>query len=348
MEKTLGEDLLEGTKQTANVREIKHTALEVIHMMERTRTGVRRINGPAGLATEKKSEFDVKGRTMTRPMLAAKLDNLSKISYPVFCTAKIDGIRCLMVNGQAVSRRLKPIRNKHVQKLMSTLPDGLDGELILRNSMKFNEISSAIMRESGEPDFLYCVFDVIERDPYLTRMMTLTDLDLPEFVQKIIPLKIEDEEALLSYEETCLANGFEGVMLRNGSGPYKHGRSTVREGWLMKWKRFLDAEAEVIGFAERMHNANPKTRDNLGHAKRSSHKENLSPTGTLGKLIVRRDDGLEFGVGTGFDDATRQEIWDNQGEYLGKLVKYRFQPHGVKEAPRFPTFLGFRDRSDTG
>lgn len=281
-----------------------------------------------------------------RPMLAAKLESLADLSYPVYASPKIDGIRCLTIGGKAMSRRLKPIRNTHVQKLMSKLPDGLDGELILRDSMKFNEISSAIMRESGEPDFLYCVFDIVSRDPYLTRIMELTDLDLPKFVTKIIPLEIKDEEAFLSYEEVCLAESFEGVMIRHGSGPYKHGRSTVREGWLMKWKRFLDAEAEVIGFVEKMHNANPKTRDELGHAKRSSHKENLKPMGTLGKLMVRREDGLEFGCGTGFDDETRQEIWDNREKYLGRLVKYRYQPHGVKEAPRFPTFLGFRDRSD--
>ena len=32
---------------------------------------------------------------------------------------------------------------------------------------------------------------------------------------------------------------------------------------------------------------------------------------------------------------------------MGTLVKYKFQPHGVKVAPRCPVFLGFRDSTDT-
>ena len=40
------------------------------------------------------------------------------------------------------------------------------------------------------------------------------------------------------------------------NAPYKQGRSTVREGYLLKVKTFLDDEATVVRFEERMHNGN--------------------------------------------------------------------------------------------
>lgn len=46
------------------------------------------------------------------------------------------------------------------------------------------------------------------------------------------------------------------------------------------------------------------------------------------------------------NDSLRSEIWNNQSKYIGKLVKYKSQKVGEKDAPRFPVFLGFRDLKD--
>lgn len=289
---------------------------------------------------------------IVKPMLASSVKNIDKLNYPVFCTPKLDGIRCLIVNGEAVSRNLKPIRNKHVQKKLRGLPDGLDGELILRGSNKFNEVSSAIMRTEGDPDFIYAVFDfVVDKDmDYLNRVACLMQAFKvkPRHIELVLPNEMTDARDVRRYEKQCLKLGYEGIILRSGSGPYKYGRSTVREGWLLKLKRFADSEAEVIGFAEKMHNSNPKTKNKLGRSERSSHKAGLVPVNTLGKLIVRDvKTGIEFGIGTGFDDIMRKDIWKYRTTYLGALVKYKYQKEGQKEAPRFPVFLGFRDKDDT-
>jgi hypothetical protein len=137
------------------------------------------------------------------------------------------------------------------------------------------------------------------------------------------------------------------LILRDHNEKYKMGRSTASEQGMLKLKRFLDAEAEVIGFQERMHNGNEATTNELGRTSRSSHKSGKSGRGDLGALIVRTPEGIEFGIGSGFDDNTRQSIWANQDDYLGRLVKYKYFPLGSKDAPRHPVFLGWRDRSDT-
>jgi DNA ligase-1 len=167
-------------------------------------------------------------------------------------------------------------------------------------------------------------------------------------------------QQITDLEERYLAAGFEGVMIRDPDGPYKQGRSTTREGWLLKVKRFEDSEALVIGMEEKMHNANEATVNALGHTERSSHIANLKPMDTLGALIVRDiKTGVEFNIGTGFDDMTRKLWWER---YKGdgavtmdtsgctiirfpepvETVTYTFFPSGSKDKPRFPVYKGIR------
>lgn len=284
-----------------------------------------------------------------KPMLAGTLTTLDDLRFPAYCTPKIDGIRCLILHGQAMSRSLKPIPNKHIRDSLKDLPEFLDGELILRTKRGFSEISSAVMSEDGEPDFVYCTFDyaLYPRTPYLDRMELLEKLELPEFVIPVLPEKIDNIKEFVEYETRMLAAGAEGVMIRNEQGPYKYGRSTVREGYLLKWKRFYDSDAEILGLVEQLRNDNVAKKNALGRTERSTCKDNKVGKGTLGALKVKDiHSGQEFDVGTGFDAELRQTIWDNPDDYLGKIIKYKYQEIGARNKPRFPVFLSFRDEED--
>jgi DNA ligase-1 len=157
---------------------------------------------------------------------------------------------------------------------------------------------------------------------------------------------IHSLEELITYEEECLELGYEGLILRDPNAPYKNGRSTVNEGYLLKMKRFVDAEATVISFEERMRNDNEKTVNELGRSKRSSHQAGRFGRGDLGALVCRTAGGIEFNIGTGFSDSERAEIWGSRDKFLGSIAKYKFFPIGQKEAPRHPVFLGWRDGRD--
>lgn len=66
-----------------------------------------------------------------KPTLAVNAD-FTKIQYPVYASPKLDGIRCSIVDGKALSRTLKQIPNKHIFNQLSTTDlNGLDGELII-------------------------------------------------------------------------------------------------------------------------------------------------------------------------------------------------------------------------
>lgn len=295
------------------------------------------------------------------PMLASPAD-LDNTIYPVWASPKLDGIRCLIKGHQPLSRSLKVIPNAYVQSVLSDLGlEGLDGELCVGpyNAQDLMQrTTSGVMSQSGEPDFTYYVFDLWVRPDlgFDKRIEMLNEAFNNDYWAKhsrkhikLLPqARLENREEVERFETLCLEQGFEGIMLRKFDAPYKYGRATTKQQWLVKVKRFVDDEAVVIGFQEFMHNANELEEDNLGYAKRSSHQANKIPMNTLGALLVRDcKTGIEFAIGTGYDAATRQRIWNHQPGFSGKIVKYKhFANAGVKDAPRFPVFLGFRDPSD--
>lgn len=280
-----------------------------------------------------------------QPMLAASdVPNLeTEVKYPCFIQPKLDGIRCLAINGKAYSRKMKLIPNEFIQKVFAELNlHGFDGELMVHGD--FNKVQSAVMSEDGEPDFYYVVYDKWDSDsPYLNRVEDIEEsLPKSKHLDSIQTAYCINHKAAENWLEEFIYQGFEGAILRSINSPYKQGRSTFKEGYLLKLKKFLDDEAVVIGFEERLHNTNEQERDERGYAKRSSKKEGMVGADTLGSLIVSWR-GVEFGVGSGFNDAQRKEIWENRDKYLGKLVTFRYQELSALGVPRFGTFKWFRE-----
>lgn len=308
-----------------------------------------------------------------KPMLAASVDDVAALRFPLLVSPKLDGIRCVIRDGQVLSRSLKFIPNAYVRACIEQFAghvEGLDGELMLADERAtFQEISSAIMSRDGAPDFRFWAFDYLHprhpEQPFYKRYVDMLALILAMKKGRAAPWlgavrheRITSADELAVYEREMLADGFEGVMLRDPAGPYKHGRSTLREGYLLKLKRFTDAEAVIVGFEEQEQNTNVQTRDELGRAKRSTHNAGKVGKGTLGAFIVRAAvttnsatgviEAPEFRIGTGqgLTAKLRQEIWNDRARYLGRIVKYRYQEVGTKDAPRIPVWLGFRDERD--
>lgn len=295
---------------------------------------------------------------ITKPMLAASLENFDSIKFPVYVTPKLDGIRCLKIDGNIVSRTFKSIRNTELAAaIKDLLPDDSDGEIVSRT---FQNTTSVVMTagkslENEQATFFW--FDYVLDDhkkKYLERVEDMKKFveEHPEILSaspvKIVPLiptEINTIEELVRYESEVLEHGFEGVMLRTAHGPYKFGRSTLKEGSLIKMKKFDDDEAIVIGFNELTKNTNEKTKDEFGYAKRSSHSHGKIGKDTLGSLEVNLN-GIHFSIGSGFTMEQRKQFWNDRDNLIGKIVKFKYFSLGMKEAPRFPTFLGFRHIDD--
>lgn len=296
-----------------------------------------------------------------KPMLAATCTDVSAVKYPVIASVKLDGVRATIQGGRLLSRTLKPIPNWHLQRRIEGLPDGLDGELIAGDPTAkdcYRKTVSIVMSEDKMvSDVTFYVFDRKTSDPShpfnhrLQQARLMCEGAAHDYPVVFLPhVTILTPGALEAFEEKTVAAGHEGVMLRSPDGPYKEGRSTEREGFLLKLKRFLDGEAEVIGVTELMHNANVAKINELGRTERSSHKAGLVGKGVLGALCVRGVggiyDGVDFEIGTGFTAQERATCWKVQDRLLGGLAKYKYFALGSKDKPRFPVFLGWRDERD--
>ena len=284
-----------------------------------------------------------------KPMLAATAD-MKSLKYPLYASPKIDAVRGLVINGKLRSRSLKPIPNKYVSSLLShSYLNGLDGEIAVgspRAKDVYRQTQSALSRIDGAPVFTFWVFDnfTIPNAAFQVRYANLRNIS-NSYVSILAHKLIRSEKDLLAYEEQMLGVGYEGLILRDLHAPYKFGRSTVSEGGMLKLKRFVDSEAEIMEVVEEQENQNPATTSELGRTKRSSHKANKVPKGRAGALRVK-DGDMVFDVGTGMNDKDKEWFWTNRKKAVGLTIKYKYFPLGMKDLPRHPVYLGPRDDWD--
>jgi len=296
-------------------------------------------------------------------MLAAALPRdfqTEHVRWPILTSPKLDGIRAIVCKGQVISRTLKPIPSGWVQEMFGRPEfEGLDGELIAGDPtdlLCYNKTYSAVMTHGANVPVDFHVFDKADTDPkmpFIDRLNWARDI-VRKSEQRVgisvLPHTfIATLEALMQEEETNVLQGFEGTMVRWIKGPYKNGRSTNKEGFLLKAKRLQDSEAEIIGAIELMHNENAPTLSELGLTTRSSHKDNLRAGGTLGALQVRDvKTKVEFKIGSGLDTQLRRDLWQMhlEGRLLGTLVTYKYLAYGAKDRPRQPILKGLRSRID--
>ena len=285
-----------------------------------------------------------------KPLLAYTVKDAEALRFPVLVSPKLDGIRCVIHNDQPVSRTLKPIPNQFIQSELGFYPP-FDGELMVGDPLDpaaFNKSTSGIMSRDGEPDFTYWVFDYVEAAfwhmSFETRLMMAKETIKHWPRAKLVPhTKANNTEELMHLEAHYVGLGYEGVMVRVPWGTYKFGRSTESQGLLGKVKRFEDTEGTIVGYEELMRNENEATINNLGYQERSTAQAGQIPGGTLGALIVSHPDWEDtFGIGTGFTADERFTLWQIRGTLINQKVRFKHQPAGAKDRPRFPSYLGLR------
>ena len=306
-----------------------------------------------------------------KPILAHPLEesDLDNLRYPLYLSAKFDGIRCIVMAGKVLSRTLKPIPNQWIQECLGHLaPDIVwDGELLLHHTKDYNSVQSAVMSRDGRPNFYYKVFDcVVDKKnwgmPYKNRELWLRQLlhfgpglVCLDYTRTTTQHIVKDKEAILSFEAMYLEQGYEGIVLRSPDAPYKFGRSTFNEQYLMKFKRFDDAEAEILDCIELEHNLNRPQLDERGYTKRSSHQHNKHSSGMLGAFKVRglngRWKGKVFSVSCGSMTHEQRRYywqqWDKDCELhtsalLLKKLTYKFAvSRGTTESPADAVFKAF-------
>ena len=162
------------------------------------------------------------------PMLAKEYESYNKNME--FIQPKLDGVRCNIFNGKAISRRNKPFYSVNHIIAELNIPDGihLDGELY-NHSLKndFNKIVSLVKKERIDDDQLkeieslveYHIYDMWDdNNPHLTfskRNEIINRLFSGLNHVKIVPtFKINSEEELEQHRIQFIEQGYEGAILR--------------------------------------------------------------------------------------------------------------------------------------
>ncbi len=278
------------------------------------------------------------------------LQAMSKLSYPVLVSTKFDGIRAIKYGGRLISRTLKVIPNIHIQSYATNIPESFDLEITAENC-EFNVISGMVRNESNIPSnpIIFNILDVVDdcltyehRLDYIESRLQDTFIPGLRFNR---PVPANNPAELFDMFYWSEQNGQEGICFRTPDSPYKMGRSTLKEQYLVKLARFHTSEFQIIGFEEQMENSNPCVRDERGYAKHSSEASGMVPKNTLGALLVKDiKSNILFNIGTGFDDKLRKEIWQRRTEYVNRIGTYKYKCIGTLNKPRHPVFIGWRKK----
>lgn len=263
-----------------------------------------------------------------------------KTKWPCIVTEKLDGIRRILVKENGVCRCYS--RSGHedtglieIVEDAKYLPNNTvyDGELLVAGTFKDciaqRQATNSIANSKGDKTGLtFNVFDMVPLDEFragisndkaLVRKITLGATLMDESIQHLEPDKwpmliqafgihtelkairpvpilglvkcMADVEPIVN---EIWARGGEGVMLNSTVGKYEIKRSKE----LLKVKHTEEHVLEVVDILE-------------GTGKFE---------GMMGALVVDYN-GNKLGVGSGFNDAQRKDIWDNPEKYLGRSIE---------------------------
>lgn len=259
---------------------------------------------------------------------------------------KLNGNRGSFYNNKLISRQGKEFTGmQHIISDLNQLGIGwfYDGELIRKNIDNVSDgenfrIGTGIINSDAEvkEEIKFVIFDYFPESElrdghsnakYKVRRKMLNEL------RKIIEEKglknIEivtmlyegtDQTQIMKWLDYAVEHGWEGLML-NKDSTYKCKRTTD----LIKIKRFYTMDLPIVEVLE-----------GDGRLK-----------GTLGALVVKYKDNT-VNIGSGFNDETRREFWEDKDNIVGRIVevKYKEISRDKKtglESLQFPIYVGLRE-----
>ena len=293
--------------------------------------------------------------TFTCQLATDSNDHQSKMKGTKRIECKLDGVRvlalCTKNNVTLYSRNGKQFENfpdieeqlsrvKHRISLETKGPFVLDGEIV-------GESFQALMKQAQRKDnaktkdMNYYIFDIVPLADFergfwnaqqhkRTLMLEINQAEIEKETNLgIMPgMNVdldtaEGHDIMRRFAEDAVAQGFEGIMIKDIGAPYECKRSSF---W-MKWKPVMTVDLNIVGFEE-------GTGRNAGR---------------LGAIIcegVDNDRNIRVNVGSGLSDADRDEYWHSRDDLLGRVVEVAAdavtQNQDGSYSLRFPRFVRFR------
>ena len=288
------------------------------------------------------------GRVVLQAMLAKKwLDYSDRFldgKTSLYCSPKLDGIRCVGMTHGLYSRNKKRFQScSHVHEeivrvLKAMRGDyALDGELYIDkgdlDGACFERIVSAVKtthEHATHEDYAlqrrvrYHVFDLIDvnhpsRMPFAERLEMLKEYVPKGGIVKAVPYhKFCTQEQLDDHLEMYLEQGMEGLVIRPPQGLYMPGKRTMD---VLKYVPTMEEEFDIFDTTE-------------GKGKFA---------GTLGALTCVTKKGKMFQVNPGVADSVRLQWWKDRHKLIGKKATVKFQRYTEAGVPRFGSAKSIRN-----
>ena len=254
------------------------------------------------------------------PLMLAKVftSDLARDLSEFWLSEKLDGVRAYWSGSELLTRAGHPIAApRWFTEALPKVP--LDGELW--GGRGTFESTSGIVRSTSADDaswrrLHYMLFDLPAHagsfDARLSALREQVAVSNVAWLQAVTQVRVEDSAMLAKELQRVEEQGGEGLMLHRATSRYRPGRSDD----VLKLKSALDAEARVIGYEP-------------GKGKYVA---------MVGALLVERDDGVRFKIGSGLTDAERRDP-----PRVGSWVTYAYNGETGSGLPRFPRFVRVRE-----
>lgn len=286
-------------------------------------------------------------------MLADKYFNKqSKVKNKEFIiTQKLDGARFILIKDHEGNVKYYTRQGQEVTGLIEfeedikRIPNNtvIDGEVLLdKDGLHSKDLYRETMKEfrkKGEKHGLILhAFDILSYDEFRKGTSVYICKDRKDMLHELItnneftnivevPVRYigKDENMIIKLLDEAISKDEEGIMVNLSDGVYECKRTTN----ILKVKKFQDADLKVISIEE-------------GEGKNK---------GTLGRINVEYKNNI-IGVGSGFSDEMRNEVYNNPDKYIGKIAKIQYfeetkNSKDNKPSLRFPVFLEWRfDKSE--
>lgn len=253
-----------------------------------------------------------------KPMLCLdynKHHNYFDHNESVFVQPKLDGMRCISIDGKLFSRDGEPILGvPHI----NPPPGKWDGELYV-HGWSFEQNISVARSRTPHPlhrAMIYHVFDAVNEDDQVDRIGLIHDTfellkyDNIKYVQThIVPYT---KQAMESIHNTITKEGYEGIIIRAMHGSYEPNK---RSKYLQKYKKFLDDWFPL-----------------------SDIEQGTGSAEGQAIFVCKLPSGATFRCNPAMDRNTRRFLYKEREKFIGKYkVHVRFLNYTQDQVPRHPS-----------
>lgn len=253
---------------------------------------------------------------------------LAKYGRPLLVQPKLNGERCRAIIKRGAVTLLSSEENEittlpHIPKLLACLSFAhleLDGELYCHGMSK-QQIGSFIRRKNPKEGFEqinFHVFDIVDENVcQLERLALFYQYIACLLTHPVETYRVEGPASIQILLYHYMAEGYEGVIVRNPLAKYQRKRTTD----MMKWKpRGIDSYL-IVDYKEEI--------DIYG-----------TPKGALGSLLLESD-GERFSVGSGsyFTRSAREHLWTIRETLPGKYATVKYPELTDRGVPNHPVIV---------